>query len=234
MLVVLPCMAAASTLEDTDRLRGVIGILPLPEVFGKEPCDRFQGEEIPVFSSPVSAAPFARIFVARPWVFPPDGGGCEGLEVAVSYFAPGRGDQKLPSLEFAYENPGAIVVGRQGEWFEIRLAEGSAWVRIPDGNRFHPVQELLMGSLASLTGHAVLYENPRDSKIVWSPGPEVGELPVEVLSYQTVAGRLWVQVSLLAVEPCSREDTHLPQVTGWMPFHGSDGIPAIWFFPRGC
>lgn len=233
-LVFLPLAATASVPENADHARNVIGILPLPEVFGKEPCEPFKGEEIAVFSSPEAVVPYGRIFVAKPWKFPPAGGGCEGLEVGVSFLTGSRRDEKLPALEFSYETPGAIVIGRQGQWFEIRLDKGSAWVRIQDDSRFRPVEELLTGSLTYLTPPVALHKGPGDPDITWSPGPEVGKLPVEVLSFRRIDGQLWVQVSFPAVEPCSQDHTHLPPVTGWLPYHNPDGMPSIWFFSRGC
>lgn len=193
----LPFAATASVAGNPELARNAIGILPLPEVFGKEPCESFAGEEIAVFSAPEAVVPAGRIFVARPWRFPPEGGGCEGLEVGVSFLAGGRGDEILPALEFSYETPGAIVTGRQGQWFEIRLNEGFTWVHVEDDSRFRPVEELLTGSLTYLTAPVNLHQGPGDPEINWSPEPDqAGNLPVEVLSFhRPLDGQLWIQVS---------------------------------------
>ncbi|MSP41306.1 MAG: hypothetical protein EXR70_22700 [Deltaproteobacteria bacterium] len=63
-----------------ERTAGIIGILPLPEVFGGGACDRFEPRDIPIFRSPASGRPFGKIYVAKYWIFPQEGG-CEGLVV---------------------------------------------------------------------------------------------------------------------------------------------------------
>lgn len=223
--------------RDFDSASGIIGILPLPEVFGKRPCDRFKAQDIELFRTPQSSEKVGRIYVSNPWAFPPSGGGCGGLEVSVSISEPMQGDKRLPTLEFKYERPGAIVLKREGEWFKIALNKGSAWVHAQNDARYLPVERLLKGGLTYLRGQSQLplLKNPDQGEAIWSPSPNVqSNLPVEVLGFQEVSGKLWVQVRLLDVGPCSGESTNVTPATGWLPFHDAGGMPVIWFYSRGC
>ncbi|MFC1532758.1 hypothetical protein ACFL7M_05275 [Thermodesulfobacteriota bacterium] len=174
--------------------------------------------------------------MSKPWTFPPSGG-CEGLEVSVSISEPLQRDERLPTLEFSYENHGAIVLKREGQWFEIALNEGYAWVRVQDGERYLPVEQLLKGALTYLRRQSQLplLKDLDQGEAIWSPSPNVrSNLPVEVLGFKEVSGQLWVRVRLLEIEPCSGKSTNVIPVTGWLPFHDASGMPVIWFYSRGC
>ena len=151
-LFLLPLFLAGVRAEDMDRARGLVGILPLPEVFGSAPCEPFEAKDIPLYPSPQAAEPLGRIHVTQPWRFPPEGG-CEGLEVSVSFETLSPNETRLPTLEFGYETPGAIVLRRDGEWFEIALDAGRAWVHVPGVERYLPVETLLKGGLTYLRGN---------------------------------------------------------------------------------
>jgi hypothetical protein len=146
-------------------------------------------------------------------------------------------EEALPTLEFAYENPGAIVRRREGQWFEIALQERYAWVQVQDDARYLPVAILLKDSLAYLPkgSRALLFRKPGRDEPIWSSSPDVrDDLPVTVLDVRDVSGELWVQVNLLDVGPCTDEKTNVPPLTGWLPFHDATGMPAVWFHSRGC
>lgn len=235
-LLLYSLAAAAIAAGDFGRARGIIGILPLPEVFGNEPCAAFKAQDVELFRGPQSTAPIGRIFVSKP-SRPSPAGGCEGAEVSVSVSGPVPRNGNLPTLEFAYENPGAVVLTREGQWFEIALDAGTAWVRIQDGARYLPVERLLKDSLSYLRGQgrSALLDRPGQGKTVWSGGPGMrSELPVEVMGFRNVSGKLWVQVSILGVEPCTGQNTNVRTVSGWLPFHDASGMPAVWFHSRGC
>lgn len=238
-IALLPILVtnAAFSADARDSTRGIIGILPLPEVFGAEPCDRFNAQDIKIFQSPSSSTRIGRIYVSEPWTFPPSGG-CQGLKVSVEVDGPVHRVETLPTLEFSYEKPGAIVRKRKGKWFEIALDSGYAWVHVQNaGGRYLPVEQLLKDSLTYLSGRdpLTILSSPRHGEAVWSRSSRVrSDLPVEVTAFQELGGELWVQVRLLEMEPCSQRPTGIRPVTGWIPFHNAKGMPSIWFYSRGC
>ena len=236
LLWALALLAAPAMSQSFERAAGVIGILPLPEVFGSEPCARFTPRDVPLFRSPAATHPLRRIHVARPWT-PAKEGGCEGLTVQVSTDEPAATEGELPTLEFGYEQPGAIVLRQTGSWFEVALNQGTAWVRVKDANRFLPVEQLFKDGLVHLRGGAPLslYRAPGDPA---SSRPvrigAGGDRPVKASAFRRVSGVLWLQVEFLGVDPCTEEKLPLGSTSGWLPFHDASGQPAAWFSSRGC
>ncbi len=236
LLVALAFFATPVLPQSFDRAAGIIGILTLPEVFGVAPCERFEPKEIPVFRSPETGRTFGKIHVAQNWRFPKEGG-CEGLVVRVSAAdAPARADE-LPAMEFAYEQPGAIVVRRIDPWFEIALSEGTGWVRVPEAERFLPVERMLRDGLTYLRkgGEVPLRAVPGDPAGTRAAVSRTAlDLPVRVLAFRRVSDVLWVQIELLGANPCSDEKLPVAPPPGWIPFHDAKGEPTVWFSSRGC
>jgi hypothetical protein len=129
-VLVLPASAFAQ-----DR---VIGLLRLPEIFGNAPCAPFEPRVVTLHAEP-GGSQIASIEVDQNWSFAPHGG-CEGLQVSVH-----RGDARaeLPTREYDYEAPAAIVLEQRGLWFRIRLNGGAAaWTEVPLADRFLSLESL--------------------------------------------------------------------------------------------
>ena len=102
----------------------VIGLLALPEVFGRGACDRFTPRPVELRATPQGPV-VGTVLVVKPWTHHSNGG-CEGLEVGVR--APRAATvQQLPTMEYAYEEPGAVVLERRGKWFRVRL---NSWLGV--------------------------------------------------------------------------------------------------------
>ncbi len=101
-------------------------------------CAPFEPEPVALHSSPKGGTPTAFIRVDQNWSFAPHGG-CEGLKVSVHE---GAQRHELPTLEFDYEMPGAIVLEQRDRWFKVRLASGSGWIEASPADRFMPLSEL--------------------------------------------------------------------------------------------
>ena len=209
--------------------------MSLPEVFGARQCAPFDPEEIALHASPKDAKPIAFIRVDQNWSFAPHGG-CEGLKVSVHQGAQRR---ELPTLEFDYEMPGAIVLEQRDRWFKVRLASGSGWIDASPVDRFMPLSELFE-EFVGVTAIAKSYSG----RLVMAPGRPVdqssprvtGSQPARVIEVRYVFGQAWVQVELFDHSICTAANNGPPETvaTGWMPMHMPDGEPTIWFSSRGC
>lgn len=222
--------------QSFERTVGIIGILPLPEVFGFEPCARFEPRDIPVFRSPTTDGPFGKIYVAKHWTYPKEGG-CEGLVVRVGTADAVASVDELPTMEFAYEQPGAIVLRQTNSWFEVALSKGTGWVRVKDVERFLPVEQLLKDGLLYLRKGAPipLHTRPDDSTAPRAPGTRTAiDFPAKLRAFKRVAGTLWIQVETLSANPCTEEKLPAAPISGWLPFHDAKGQPSVWFSSRGC
>jgi hypothetical protein len=210
----------------------VAGLLSLPEVFGNGPCDRFVAKDVPLHSSPEAPASGA-IRVATPWTFPPEGG-CQGLEVHAR-----RPDSEaalaLPVEEFEYESAGAVVLEQRGPWFRVRLADGSAWLRATERDRFHPLERLLKEGLTYLTsdwnGQLSSQPSGRGRK---ARAAGQAETSVRVSRSTWAHGGLWLYVEVMSHSGCEGGDEPRVVDRGWVPAQAPSGARVIWFYSRGC
>ncbi|HXV64986.1 MAG TPA: hypothetical protein VEK15_30100 [Vicinamibacteria bacterium] len=217
----------------------VIGLLSLPEVFGDFPCDEFTPEEITLYRAPDSNETVGWIRVETYWTFHAIGG-CEGLKVSV--YRPGTGGvAELPTKEYDYEAPAAIVLQEHGRWFQLLVDNGAAWIRASERDEFFPLERLLEDRLTYLT-------SAWDGRLAPSPGAETREAErephadesngaepnVRVLGFRRVGEELWVDVEVMSHSFC--EGAEEPKVTasGWIPAHAASGELTIWFYSRGC
>jgi hypothetical protein len=227
-VLVLACAPAAWAQDQ------VLGLLSLPEVFGSGACDKFTPAEITLYAAPDSEPAVGSIRVDQYWTFYA-AGGCEGLMVNVHRAGTG-GVGELPTREYEYEAPAAIVLQRRGSWFKIRLVDGAAWLMASQRDEYFPLERLLTDGLTYLT-------DASDGVLASSPGVEgrealrervVSGRPVRVVEFRQVDGRLWVHIDVMSHSIC--ESAVDPSVTarGWLPAHAASGEPTVWFFSRGC
>jgi hypothetical protein len=209
-----------------------VGLLALPEVFGNGACDRFTPQEVPLYAAPESARIVGVIRVDEGSTASSNGG-CEGLRVGVHMT--GTVSDLLPTKEYGYEEPGAIVLARRGGSFQIRLATGSAWVRSSPRDSFHPLEQLLLDGLTYLT-------EAWDGRLTPSAGApgrparveaRSSQPSVRVVRSQQLRGELWFNLEVIT-SPCGEDPNVTTLDRGWVPAHTTSGEPVIWFYSRGC
>jgi len=218
---------------------GLIGLLTLPEVFGNHACDRFDPEPVALYSAPDSLEEVGAIQVSQYWTFH-DVGGCGGLVVTVRHAESGA-ETGLPTAEYTYGSPAALVLERQDPWFRIRLDEKSAWVRASELASYHPLEELLLDGLTFLTGSwdGRIAPSPGSALVEWERDPPVDrdaprESAVDVLRAVRIGDQIWLKIAVLSHSFC--ESNEKPRVVGrgWIPAHTTDDRLTVWFFSRGC
>jgi hypothetical protein len=222
-------LASAPALQAQDP---TIGLLSLPEVFGESPCQRFVPREIALHAAP-EAQTIGTIRVDRHWSFPNEGG-CQGLKVGVHLTNP-LGDSELPTEEYDYEVPAAVVVeGREG-WFRVRLSDGTAWLRASERNQFFSLERLLTDGLTHLTDafDGRLSSSPGGALSIHSDSVLAGR-NVNVGGFREIAGRLWIQVEVMSWSLCESVEKPTIVARGWLPAHAPSGKPSVWFSSRGC
>ncbi len=239
----IPALVALNLLALGDT-EPILGLLALPEVFGEAPCQDFEPGEIALFARPAADAsapgdPIAFIRVDRPWTHHPQGG-CEGLRVGVHPVGAAE-SAPLPTREFGYELPGAVVLEREEGWFRIRTPSGSAWLRATERTEYLPLEELLSDALAYMT-------EGWDGPLAPEPGrtamaaelDRVGSDPTHwegmsatLEAHRWLGEELWLEVSVLNHSVCEGPE---PRVVGrgWLPAHGPTGEVTVWFHSRGC
>lgn len=123
--------------------------------------------------------------------------------------------EEVPTLEIGYEIPAAIVYERRGQWFRIRLQDGSAWIRRSDQHDFHPYPDILRENLAS-TMHTW------DGTLRATPGAPGRVMPLSP-GWKALLDRM-LSIQYLGVT----------DVGGWIPAYHTDRTPLVWFASRGC
>ena len=186
-------------------------------------------------ATPNDSKAVAFIRVDQNWSFAPHGG-CEGLEVSIH-----RGEQheELPTLEYDYEMPGAIVLDRRDDWFKIRLKDKPGWVKASAVDRFMPLADLYEEFVGVTT-----ISKDFTGRLLSGPGVFTGAImprvspsqSVRVVEIREARGQQWVNVEALSHSACTAGNDGPPQViaNGWLPLYASDGAPTIWFSSRGC
>jgi hypothetical protein len=150
--------------------------------------------------------------------------------------------EKVPTLESGYEIPAAIVFERRGQWFRIRLKNGSAWIRHTDEKDFLPYPEVLFENLAHTmqTWNGILRATPGASaRIVPLPRGWKAlldrQLSITVLGSRRVAGEPWLRIRLAVEGGCDQKYEGVTEdVEGWIPAYHTDRSTLAWFASRGC
>ena len=219
--------------QEPDR---VIGLIALPDVFGNGACDRFEPRPVPLFADSGGKQVIGTIEVDQHWSFAPHGG-CEGLEVSVH-----EGDTRtdLPTREFEYESPAAIVIDQRGLMFKIRLSgDRSAWLQASP-SRFMSYESLL----EEFTGVTFLTEafngelRPAAGLTVANrpTGRVSAGQPARVIETRRVGDRLWLHVEVFNHSLCEAGAKGPPETVGrgWLLAHADNGEATVWFASRGC
>jgi len=209
----------------------ILGLVSLPEVFGAAPCAAFEPQDVALHAAPADSKPIAVIHVDQNWSFAPHGG-CEGLKVSVHR---GTAREDLPTREFDYEAPGAIVLERRDGWIKIRLHDGVGWFKPSPVDRFMPLSDLY----EEFVGVTAINKS-FTARLASTPGMLGGPILPRVVPEQPVrvaeVRDEWVKVEVLNNSVCSAANNGPPEViaTGWLPLHDANGEPSIWFSSRGC
>jgi hypothetical protein len=147
----------------------------------------------------------------------------------------------IPTLESGYEIPAAIVFERRGQWFRIRLKDGSAWIRRSDATDFLAYPEVLRDNLASTMQNwdGTLRATPGSAGrvIPLSAGWKAlldRTLSIEYLGSRTVGKDLWLHIRLTAKSACDQQHEGVTDIEGWIPAYHTDRTPMSWFASRGC
>lgn len=231
LLAILLLLATPSLAKSQDR---VLGLLALPELFGAGVCDRFTPQELTLHPAPNARDTSGTVRVDDYWTFS-DEMSCEGRLSVNVHPADGSDSTELPTKEFDYERPGAIVLARQGNWYRVRLAEGAAWLQASGQAEFHPLEEMLEEGLAYFTEEwdGNLYRSPGGATLQVAEAP-VSASGVLVTDSRWSNGRLWLQVSVLSHSECDLPTEPRVVRQGWVPAHSRSGEPNVWFHSRGC
>lgn len=218
----------------------VIGLLALPALFGEEPCEKTEAKPLPIYDWAEGAVPVGEIREDIPWSF--DANGCGGRRIGLHGKGAWNGTE-LPTREFGYETPGPVVLARQGHRYRIMLDEagGAGWIEPGKTARYYPLEDLLSEGLAYLDAaiwSGRICDRPGDAASCRKIGPFDDPRPtVSVFGHRRIGGALWFDVEVPArwQDGCGDVPRGAVRNRGWVAAHEKGhGMPAIWFYSRGC
>jgi hypothetical protein len=143
--------------------------------------------------------------------------------------------QQLPTMEYAYEEPGAVVLERRGKWFRVRLNVGSAWLAASAQDEFYGLEQLFERGLTYLT-------EAWSGQVAASPGAAgrpaklprlAADQPVRVRRASREKEGLWFLVDIMNHSACEGDEPTVAD-QGWVPAYGKADAPTVWFYSRGC
>jgi hypothetical protein len=210
----------------------LIGILDLPDIvqFGCGPAPNRATARL--FGAPSQNGPSVGTLY---WHEVPN------IECELMVERAGGAKEEVPTLESGYEIPAAIVFERRGQWFRIRLKDGSAWIRHADEKDFLPYPDVLREHLVHTmqTWNGTLRATPGPSGRVTPLSPAWQaltdrQLSIEYLGSRRVGNDLWLHIRLAAKSGCDQVYEGVADVEGWIPAYHTDRTTLAWFSSRGC
>ena len=197
----------------------VIGLLELPTVFGEHDPDGPPGlvtpeKTIPV---PVRSQPSTESQII--------------VEITSM--------KSIEVEEFDYEAPAAVAYGMSDGWILVRvkdsLKEEFGWISPKHQGLYHPISNLLNGSLCYLTNNwnGAIYSDPNSQNIKQTIDTDHEKKDILIIQLKNLKGKIWLEIELLLQDHCEGSD---PEVIlkGWIPVHRKDGKRNVWFYSRGC
>lgn len=213
----------------------VIGLLDLPAIFGKTVCEPVAPRPVTLHAGPQGLT-VGTLVVLTPWTREPNGG-CSGLTVGVQQGMSAR-VEPLQTMEHSYEEPGAIVLGKRGNWYRVKLGKGaaSAWLESSAADGFYDLPRLFEDRLTYLTrawNGRVSASPGRRARIAKVPPLSHGQnVPIRVHRVSRDALGLWFLIDIMSGGCDGNEPTILD--SGWVPAYGVSADTTIWFYSRGC
>jgi hypothetical protein len=147
--------------------------------------------------------------------------------------------QSIDEAEYAYEEAGALVYGRERGYYLIRTSRGVGWLSPDQAGSFHPLETLITRKLTYLT-------DAWDGFLSASPGSAnrtrvMSRLPggneatdVRVTGLRTVNRKLWLKIEVISHSICESDEPPTIKGRGWIRAHDATGAPTVWFHSRGC
>jgi hypothetical protein len=143
----------------------------------------------------------------------------------------------IDDAEYAYEEAGALVYGRQRGYFLIRTSRGVGWLSPDNAGSFHSLEMLLGGGLTYLTDAWDGYVSASPGSATRTRVPQrrtYGSEDARVKGFRTIGGKLWVEIEVISHSLCESDKPPALKARGWIRAHDETGAPTVWFPSRGC
>jgi len=147
--------------------------------------------------------------------------------------------EELDHRESGYEEDAAVVFAVADGWYRVRRTDGAfAWLAPDAAGTYWPLEDLLPGRLAYLTldWNRWVWPQPgagNPTRVRYPVAERPREQMVNLLAATNIGGSLWLEVEVLASNPCEGEAETI-RVRGWVPAYGEGGTPVAWYYSRGC
>ena len=138
--------------------------------------------------------------------------------------------------DFGDEAPGVVVIGRQADWYRVKLRNGkNAWLPPGSAGMYHSYRALAGDWSYVPRWDLPLYPAPDDKRrvdLTKIPHDRNELLDLRVISSKKVDNVLWFEVQIIQ-GMCFEEQVRV-MGSGWMRAHTKNGEHVLQFHTRGC
>ena len=235
-------LAAVASAAANERLPvapdRIVALLAMP-LFGEHGCALREPKSVPLYADAALARPIGRLHAAAADADVD----CAAPRLSWHLETPAAAGGELPTEEFDYERPGAIVLETRGQAARVALAaRKSAWVGVGRDMRVLRLAGLYRDALTYIDHDWVgaLYTVPNDRSTRHAIDAKwvhrIGRVNVvKVLRVRELPDNTWIEIELGPAAPgCADSPEPLPVQRGWVPAYARSGWPLVWFHSRGC
>jgi len=129
-----------------------------------------------------------------------------------------------------------VAYDHQNEWYKIRTITGDGWIASKYVSQFIPLEKIVVTGCLMEEWNGFLYSKPSYTSTRFKPKwirpgfpQECDLVGIKVIESKWIDGRLWLQVLISSIIPCSSDfkclDKDLP---GWIPAFTKSGLLVVW------
>ncbi len=208
----------------TSKIENLIGLVEVPEIFGKSDPSGPPGQKSPKKVNPI------KLYI-------------EPNELSKIVVQVANQDE-LISRDHGYEEKSAVAFERKGDWFLIKTKTNKGWLSPKAAGQFHRYEDLLEKNLSYLNKNwnGRLYSAPDDSKKFEQQKLKfkdegnyanwmISQSDVKILDKKMSHGQLWLKIQFVDGR-CESEEKLKKKA--WVPAYSEKGDENFWFTSRGC
>jgi hypothetical protein len=158
-------------------------------------------------------------------------------DLEVKVFLNAQSPEPLPTLEYEYEAPAAIVLAKSGRWCQVKLQSRSAWIGSECPSGFISVLDLFREKMLYLRPGALALAMQNPNGTAFKPPSALLNAPsvsASVIASKVIGKEVWLHVAASHISSCERDPKPDEVKRFWLPLRDTAGALQVWYHSRGC